>query len=137
MVALLAITAIAQAITIEDAWATIKATNEFSPMQVPTEDAKKQGFDRLEIALSETVSTDALARIKNIIDNIPLTEQITSMSEGDNHVWIYGRPLTGDKTLLFMVVVNGKQGVALNGICKKSMIEDQLSNLHLNNIFGD
>ena len=105
-------------------------------MQVPAEAARQQGFDSLSVALSETVSPEALTRLSDLAANIPQTEQITVVSEGDQHVWIYGRPITGDKVLLLIMVINGKQGVVVNGICPKKMLDDQLSGLHLNNIFG-
>lgn len=137
MLTLMAVTAVSSlAITIEDAWVTVKTMSEFSPMQVPAEDARQQGFDSLSVALSETVSPEALTRLSDLAANIPQTEQITVVSQGDQHVWIYARPITGDKVLLLIMVVNGKQGVVVNGICPKKMLDDQLSGLHLNNIFG-
>lgn len=137
MLTLMALTAVSSlAITIEDAWATVKTMSDFSPMQVPAEAARQQGFDSLSVALSETVSPEALTRLSDLAANIPQTEQITVVSQGDQHVWIYARPITGDKVLLLIMVVNGKQGVVVNGICPKKMLDDQLSGLHLNNIFG-
>ena len=46
-------------------------------------------------------------------------------------------PLPQGMAKLLLVVLNGNNGAVLCGICKQSLIDSELSGLHLNNIFGD
>jgi len=125
----------AAAISIEDFWNTIKASSTFSAMEVPREDAREKHFDQLEIALSETITAGDLTKIKTDVATIPAAYKLTEVEDSGKYVAIYSTPLGGDKALLLIVVLEKNDGVIIKGICPQSMIDNELSDFSLKDIF--
>lgn len=127
----------ASAQTIDDFFNEIKSGNTFSAMTLPKEQCKSQGFDALDLALSETVNDAALQSLKSSLARLPKEQQMTEVNKDGAYVAIYVQPLSGGKSKLLIVAVNGDKGSVIKGICDDKLIKEQLQGFHLNNIFGD
>ena len=134
---LLMAVASASAQSFDDFFNKIKTSGEFSAMTLDPETSKQRSFDHLEIAISETITPATIVSVKKDLALLPKAQLLTDTEIENGYVAIYSMPLPQRMAKLLLVVLNGNNGAVLCGICKQSLIDSELSGLHLNNIFGD
>lgn len=134
---LLCSVASAMAGSIDEFFDKVKASFEFSAVAVPKEQAKEQGFDQLDVAISESLTPAAAKSLQQEASLLPKTQLMTEVAKDDKYVSIFTRPLSGGKAQILLVVIQGKEGAVVKGICSQEMVDNQLKDLHMNNIFGN
>lgn len=133
----LAVTAIcASAQNIEAVWNNLSQQMAFSKVDLPKEASVQKGFDNLSVAISETITPQVMAQVKQQVATLPAEQKLTEVDHEGKYVVIYAQQLPAGKTLVFLVIVNQKEGMLLKGITDTSKMGNAVQGLDVSTIFG-
>lgn len=141
LIALVATSLTSFAADLTEVWNRIISEPGLITQEVPTEQARKEGFETLTVALNSAPTSEAIAAVETQAKFIDEKQKLTSVTQKGVTVSIFYAPADVAGSLykiLFVITSDAEEKalVCLYGTCTREQMTKNLEDLSIENIIG-